>query len=499
MQILLIVVITAVVGVGTYTEPKPAQGWVLDQKVPGYLDDTFTPFLVADQNRTVHAFATQRVGDGSAYRQAIIYRQWRLTGGWTSPIDILLSPTWDARVLGAYLDPDDIIHLIFWGSGTDTIDASVYYSKAPLSEAGSISAWSYPELIARGALNPPAGVINGDDHGNIVVVFNGNSQDNGVYMVRSNDSGENWTESVPVYLTNDSELFPFYIKSDVGPSGKAHIVWNVNAGEAGIYESLYYIGIDLETGRWIGPQLLDQRPRVEGYFGPSVPAVVDNGTYVMILYNGGNPYAGSQVPVGRPTILVRLSENEGDTWGDVTVPFPFLTGQSGEQALMVDSNKVIHVVAGMRIDSLINGEYKPVSGVWHSEFVNKVWRYPERFVTSIPAVDVRAVISQGNVLMANWNEDPIFGRDGVWFSYTFLDSPELPLTSMPVPTTIQETPILGVDTTPDVVFTPSPIGSSQILQDEEDSRTTNPQLLILVAIISVGIILIRATYNNKRR
>jgi hypothetical protein len=153
--------------------------------------------------------------------------------------------------------------------------------------------------------------------------------------------------------------------------------------EGGVYDSLYYAKVNMKTGDWSKPALLDKRPDIERYFGPSVPSIVDNGKYVVIFYNGGNPYSDGIVPVGRPTLLARLSDDGGESWANITNPIPFLIGQSGEQALLVDSNHVVHAIANMRIDVLVDGRPKPIYGVWHAEFKDGVWRYPQRLLPSI--------------------------------------------------------------------------------------------------------------------
>ena len=90
---------------------QPAYQWTPDRKVPGYLDDTFTPFLVADQNRTVHAFVSQWINDGGR-RWAVVYRKWSLAGGWTRPVDVLLASSGSATFLSAFLDDSGIMHVI---------------------------------------------------------------------------------------------------------------------------------------------------------------------------------------------------------------------------------------------------------------------------------------------------------------------------------------------------------------------------------------------------
>ena len=80
------------IGVGSLT--AAAQGsneWSPAMRVPGYLDDTFTPYLMADRSGIVHAFANQWVDDDHGLL-AVVYRQWTINRGWTPPVDILLLP-----------------------------------------------------------------------------------------------------------------------------------------------------------------------------------------------------------------------------------------------------------------------------------------------------------------------------------------------------------------------------------------------------------------------
>jgi len=466
-------------------------GWAPDKRVPGYLDDTFTPFLVADRNRTVHAFATQWVGDGEERRRAIVYRQWTVAGGWTRPNDILLSPTWDAQILGMFLASDGVFHLIFWGSAAEGDTPAIYYSSALATYAENASAWSYPELIGEGAFTPSSGVIEGDSQGNLVVIFNGNKDGNGIYIAISNDTGRSWSDSVPLLLTDDSNTIPYKIKSFVGPSGRMHLVWSVYVLEGGMPDSLYYVGIDLQTGKWLRPILLDKRPDIVGYWGPQVPAVVDNGQYVVIMYNGGNPFTGGTVPVGRPTLLVRLSKDGGQTWGNVTSPLPFLTGWSDEQILVVDSNQIVHLIAIMRIDQIVDGEYQSVGGVWHSRFKDGVWIYPDRFVPTIAPSTLRAVVSQGNIILVTWTADIVIGgKEGVWYSYTVLDSPELPISPFSIPSTLENSANIAAPAT-STESIPLPTATSELpLLWNEVSYLSNPQISMLFGIFPVTLLLV---------
>lgn len=470
--------------------------WSPDEKVPGYLDDTFTPFLLADRNRTVHAFASQWV-DVDGRRLAIIYRQWTLKGGWTRPVDIILSPIGgNANFMGAFLDSSDTMHVIFTATENIARRTFVFYSSAPATSADLAHAWSAPVSVVEDASEVSSGSISGDEKGNLVILYSGTKDGIGVYAINSNDSGLSWSNPKPVFLTFDSNLVPYSIKTYKGKSNRLHSVWAV-ATSLGSYDSVYYAGLNLVTDQWDEPTLLETRTNAQGFFGPSYPAIIDNGSYIIAMYNSGNPYKGRPVDYGRPIIRVRISRNDGESWAEAVDPFPLLVGNSGEHTLFMDSNHVVHSLVIMRIDSSVDGVYKVIDGVWHSQFVNGVWSNPERFVTSLAPVDIRAVVVQGNVIMATWHEDPGAGQDGVWFNYCILDTPELSVT--PLPTRLEEMNVI-TSTPPSSPFvTPNtPQADLSIGQRATSPNLAQPILVGLIPVILVilGVIIF---YSQGRR
>jgi hypothetical protein len=470
-------------------EAKAQQGsmWRPDEKVPGYSDDTFTPILVADRNRTVHVFASQWVGNQER-QLAILYRQWSLAGGWTKPIDVLLSPVGEARIQGAFIDSSGVAHVIFWGG--DTINSSIYYSYAPIENADESRAWSRPVMIGEGAVEPISAALAGDYQGNLVVVYTGNIAGNGLYSVHSKDSGKNWSKVRPVFLTYNSLLSTYSADLSIGQNGFIHATWNI-VTNTGLDQSLYYARYDLTEGQWAKPINLNQRGEGLDNFGPSFPSIVDNGEEVVIMYNNGNPFGGRPIPAGRPVQMVNLSSDNGETWKKPEVPFYELLGRSGEHTLVVDSNHAIHALFIQRVESLKNDKYTALTGIWHSTFRNGFWSNPEVLVTSIAPHDVRAVVCQGNVLLAVWREDPGQGNDGVWYSYITLDSPELPVVQpsaqlpalVPATESVSDLNLATVSTLPVGTLAPN-------LADPPSAFATNPASALVVTIIVVSVILL---------
>lgn len=471
--------------------------WSPDARVPGYLDDTFTPFLLADQNRTIHAFASQWVVNESR-RLAIVHRQWSLTGGWTRPVDILLAPTGDAHLLGAFLDTSDKMHLIFLAGGTGNI--AVYYSNTLAASVDVATSWSVPVVVGKSASGVNSAAIVSDDQGNLVIIYSGFKDGSGVYYVISFDKGKSWSEPEPVFLTYDSKLIPYSLHLTLGSERQVRAVWSV-VTDIGVDEALYFANFDISNSEWSIPAELDRRIDLPGYFGPSFPAMVDIGTDIIVLYNGGNPYAGRFVDAGRPTMRVIISGDSGLTWNGPANPFPLLNGRSGEHSLVVDSTGGAHGLFTMRIDREISGEYKPIAGIWHSVFQDGIWSNPDRIVTTVAPHDVRAVVSQGNVLLAVWREDPgVTHPHGIWYSYKVLDAPELPV--LPFPTQEAVSLSNSVPPEPSLTVTPTALLDRQFLDQGDASRTTvsSPARPLIWGVVPVLVLIsVVVIFHELRR
>lgn len=452
--------------------------WKPDQRIPGYRDDTYTPFLLADQNGYVHAFASQSAGNGAPI--GIVYRKWSLQSGWTTPIDILLSPSGDAVMPSAFLDSRGILHVVFYSGNQDS--ANIYYSSAPVESANSIRAWSTPAIIGYSAVVPPYAALAGDEDGNLVMIYTGNLDGGGVYSTQSSDSGLTWSRPVAIYFTQDPNLIPFTLRLSLGQNRQAHAAWSVVTNTGGDV-SLQYGRFDFETSQWTAPVTLNERLPLSGdSFGPSYPSVVDNGSEVIVMYNNGNPLPSQRAGMGRPVQMVSVSSDNGDTWNPATVPFIKHEGRSGEHVIVQDSDHVVHALFVQRTA----GDAEVLGGIWQSDYRDGFWSDPYRFVPTWDAHDLHAVVSQGNVLLMVWRVDPGVDQKGIWFSYKLLDSKAEPL--QPYPTRELDAVATAnplVESLPTVTFTPIP----QEILKQPLVGGTNPGSSFGIGIILVTIVL----------
>ncbi len=397
--------------------------WSIAQTIPEFGDETNPPILIADQNRTVHAFASQQVGEGESV-VAITYSQWTPDHGWTKPNDVLLSPFKDeARILDAYLDEQGVFHLIFYGG--DNTEAYLYYTKAHASQAVTPRAWSLPEPIST-SMAPPSGEILGDGSGYLAVISTDSRDGNGVYAIYSQDRGESWTEPIPIGLTYTDKLIPYSIHAARDSSGALHAVWqqvNVSGQGRGIFYARQEVGEEI----WSEPIDLTADDEIVTELGTMTPAFLINNDELLAFYNINGK------------IVLRKSADRGKTWSETVQLFGRHIGVNGLLAPVVDGRNEVHLFFGQRIPGTPD-----IHGLWHSTMRGGIWSEPEPIISGPQVVDMRgsaafdpydaqAVALQGNELLVTWRSDPGLKGNGVWFAHQQIDAPTFALAPIPAP------------------------------------------------------------------
>jgi hypothetical protein len=486
IRVLLFAFLLYSIAFGTRSIPVLAQnppGWSAQQRIPGYNNDTNPPVLIADQNRTVHAFTSQQVGDNGK-EIAVVYSQWTPEQGWTDPVDILLSPIKnEARLLSVFLDKTGLFHVIFFGG--DNIEANIYYSQAPAIKAGQVSAWSKPELVGESALNPEDGVIIGDDNGYLVIVYSGTRNGNGLYAIYSTDGGNTWSNPESIFMTNDDILYPFDSQVYYEQLGQVYIVWSVY-NSAGNGASVYYSKYDIGQGKWTDPFQLATGVGL----GVGLPDVIKIQGDVIVTYYDSSANAQWMVQ----------SSDEGQTWTEPVRIAPLHIGRNGAVSLALDSKNVLHLLFGERIPGTGGPD---IHGMWHVLWENGRFSEAEAVVSGPLVTDSQgdksfdpyaasAVIVQGNILLDTWRTDPgpQSKSNGVWYSFTTLDAPELPISTLAAPQSTQSVP--PTPTLERFISTPTP--TIKFLQEGStgDSSPGNAASLNQPAL-SLGTGLIPAT------
>jgi hypothetical protein len=343
--------------------------WSSQQQIPGYADETAPPILIADRTGIVHAFSYQQMGSGGK-EIAIIYSFWTPDQGWSSPIDILLSPLKnEARLLSVFLDKKGFFHLIFFGG--DNTNANIYYSKATVASAGKVSGWSTPVLIGDNALNPENGAISGDDSGNLVVLYSGYDDGNGLYAVFSSDGGDTWSDPTLMYLANDNQLFPYESRMYLGVNNELYTVWSVY-DLAGHGRAVYFSRLKIGQRHWSNPYLLAENTN-SAVLGVDLPSLIERDAVIYVTFYNSNVNAH----------WMRSSSDMGQSWTDPIRIAPRYIGRNNAVALVLDSKDVMHFLFGERVPGF--GERIPgnpdIQGMWHSIWQGDHWSEPEAVVS----------------------------------------------------------------------------------------------------------------------
>jgi hypothetical protein len=485
---LIVVLTTAILAFSSaLTVPVEAQNnlpWSRPQRIPGYdntAPDLNPPVLIADQNRTVHAFNSNWVAD----RLSIVYSQWRLDQGWTQPNDIILPPRGQARLTGALLDNDGFMHLTFWGG--DDRSAEIYYTRANAGAAERATAWLAPAVVGPRAIAPTTAAVAGDGRQFLAILYSGNDQGRGLYIVYSLDAGMSWSVPEPVFLTYSNELWPTALNvfMDVA-SGRLHAVWT-NANISGNGEAVYYTSFALDDNDelvWNEPLLLAEAI----IFEADTAAIIAHAEELLVVYHNDSP----------TTRWLRRSQDNGQTWSEPVRLFDHV-GSNGAASLVVDSAGQLHMLFGNRIGAAIHG-------MWHSTWDGNRWREPQAVISGPLVREVpggngfdpsfaQAVVSQGNVLLVTWRSDPAAGPNGIWYSFTPLQSPELAAVPLPEPASAeldsarQPVPINGASIDNGPVWTSENSAPGLPMTAHE---VRNPVNLLLLGLLPVLFVIITA-------
>jgi hypothetical protein len=451
------------------TLPAQISQWASPSTIPGINLDSIPPILIADENRTVHAFVSQWVGSVDPI-SAVVYTRWTLEQGWSVPIDVLISPVNEARVTSAYLDKKGVMHLVFFGG--NGMSGDIYYSKAPANTAGDARSWSVPVLVGEDAGDPESAVLVGNEQG-ISIIYHGRRDGHGVYVVTSKDDGDTWSNPTLIFLSDSDSPTVWRLHAVESESGWLHAIWNVY-NDAGQGRGIYYARSKSGDAQWSDPVLL---AAAQDGLGTQTPTIIEHDGVLFAVF------------IFPPKITMRRSMDNGATWGDPVILFPRHVGVNGSLSLVIDGNDNLHLLFGQRISG-----NPDIHGMWHSIWLGNRWIEPDAVVKGPRVVDqeglngfdpydARAVVSQGNVILVLWQTDPGAGDNGIWFSYAVVNAPELPVA------TLQSGEVITAIDSPIPLATPTLPGvdNQQIVIDKE-RQGQSPFVWMGLAVLIIGIL-----------
>jgi hypothetical protein len=271
----------------------------------------------------------------------------------------------------------------------------------------------------------------------------------------------------------------------MGQSGQLHAVWSV-VNKLGQGEAAYYARLDVKHRQWSDPLVLDVL--TDGgllKLGILTPSIIEYKGDIIVTYYNGNVNGN----------WWRRSSNGGQTWTDPIQVSPRHVGTNGAISFVVDSNNILHIFFGERIDDNNHG-------MWHSVWQANRWAESEAVIRGPQVRDqiggkgfdpksARAVISQGNVVLVTWVTDGVAGENGAWYSYAKLDTPELPVQTLPT-APVLSTPVPTLIATPSLsTITPSPTRSvvPNYEDNSSDSVTGNTIVPLIIGLMPVVLLI----------
>jgi hypothetical protein len=265
-------------------------------------------------------------------------------------------------------------------------------------------------------------------------------------------------------------------------SGQIHAVWNTFNKE-GIGISGHYARLDITNKQWSKPIEID-----EGGIGLGIKYVrlAEHVSDLILAYYGGGDNAN----------YWRRSSDGGITWSSPVKISSRHKGTNGPVSFVVDSDNVLHAFFGQRIDDNNHG-------MWHTIWTGAGWTESQPVVRGAQVRDkiggdgfdpqwARAVVSNGNLILVSWGTDAQGSPNGAWYSYTTLDTPELPEVPLPIPTISPTKTPIPTATSAAPTVTPSPTRPvfSDNQNDNLDGVISNPAGPLVFGVIPVVILLL---------
>lgn len=441
-------------------------GWSEPYRLSSEAGSSSEGYLVADRYGYVHCLWTELLFNNGD--TVIKYARFDGTT-WTKPNDIYVTGQ-GIRNVSPFVDQRGLLH-IAWSEGETGV---AYYSSAPANNALSVQNWTTPIRI-----NVPARpvFITVDSKDVLHIVYINQTEESGVYYIRSEDGGIKWT--APLWL--DPDIRPGYIPDslhfEIDEEDGLHAAWFYGTREVSGEPDWVRYTHSLDGGHsWSTPLTIDKAVEGSDYgLTNASPTMIVQGKNVHVIWAAGDlPYRQH-----------RFSTDSGLTWSTPVQIFGELHGQAFD-GLTVDGDGRIHFF----------GQIRYPMGIWHAYWDESGWSIPslvylvanegENIGDRVHAHDTRAVVRSGNQLVLTFADGPADPNRRLFVTYLTMDdisaadslpTPLLPATTVPDATPVQPTSVPNLATA-----TPAPVST-------DVQNVAAPDLAIRVALVPTLLIL----------
>ena len=458
--------------------PARAQsgGWSEPYRLSSEDGSASEGYLVADQYGYVHCFWSETLYEN----QRTIIKYARFDGTtWTKPNDIYITGL-EVRNISPFVDKGGKLY-IAWAEGqSGTTFYNYVYTYAPANSALAAQNWAKP---LQTSLPARTVYMRVDSKGVLHILYINQTEETGVYYIRSEDRGVTWSE--PVWLDPDilPEHIPDSLNFEIDENDGLHAVWWYGGLNRSRPDWVRYTH-SLDGGNtWTLPLNLDQyNEALDHNLTVASPKMIVQGTTVHVIWAAGSlPYRYHS-----------FSTDSGRTW---TVPlqvFGALHGQAFD-GLSVDQAGRVHFLGQIRY---------PI-GIYHAYWDQNRWSKPslvyliaeegseDDFGDRVHAHNTIPMIRAGNQLILTFGDPPSDANRRLFVMYRMLD--DIPaLESAPTPV-LTATPIqLSTPTPSQSTPLPSPSATaimSESFQTEPVGPVPGPDFAIRVALVPTLLVL----------
>jgi hypothetical protein len=458
-------------------------GWSVPYRLSSEAGKSSEAYLVADQYGYVHCFWTETLFENEDW----VIKYARFDGiTWTKPNDIYVTHQ-SIRNVSPSVDQQGQLH-IAWAEG---LVGPAYYTYAPVNSAVSAQSWAKPLRI-----NVPARIVylRVDSRDVIHMLYIDQTEQAGVYYIRSEDSGNTWTE--PVWL--DPDILPGHIPDslsfELDENDGLHAAWFYGTREQNETPDWVRYTHSLDGGQtWSVPFTIDQhREESDHNLTTASPVMTIQGHTVHIVWAAGSlPYRNH-----------RYSTDAGLTWSAPMRIFGELHGQAFD-GLTVDGSGRVHFF----------GQIRYPMGIYHAYWDQIRWSKPslvyliaeegseEGFGDRVHAHHTLPVVRAGNQLVLTFADGPADPNRRLFVTYRTLDD-VLPQQPMPLPEPVATSAAVFSPTLDQPTQMPQPtatIPSRASVELQSVERIPAPDLAIRLALIPTLLILGAAMIVQLRR
>ncbi len=324
-----------------------------------------------------------------------------------------------------FCDPQDFLHMVWSGGGA----GEILYSRAPADRADASSEWLNPEFLSYIAGSSWPQIARDSNSGRLFVVFVVPfNEQRGVYLVRSDNSGDTWTDPQRIFDGVASKWqmvnHPTMV---ITPDGVLHVAWvqstmpDLSGPQAIFYSQSHDLGItwttpiNLSGGQSDWPRLIVNNGNLHLLYADTEGRIYHRWVDLTKLTPDGSSWTNA---VGVPS------------WQDIALPFGVYA--DGPDARESSPKGTIHLL----------GIEKTTGNLLYSTWNGELWNNPEILTTQGQIVDEGnfAVSSRpvGGVLSVTWFADLPGSKQTLFVMNRKIPAVQVPqeaaVTAVPTPT-----------------------------------------------------------------